>query len=214
MAQPPGKQFKTTRIVALQCDINRVGSIPEALQKAGVFGPVRGVLHGAACFDGDKLFRNVSDEAFEATLKPKVHGSLALLATATHAKWELDFFTYLSSVVVSLGNLGQTAYAGHSLPLGSEQVTEILRISAILFSVLFVASLFHDKIFTFYFDDRSEWLPSGPGMLAGFLFFPVQVPSGQFHRPERGAGLSFSPVQFPKFLVTWPVFLRGLAPPV
>eukprot|EP00438_Fugacium_kawagutii_P025678 Skav217770 [mRNA] locus=scaffold5469:25448:25900:- [translate_table: standard] len=55
-----GKQFKTTRIVALQCDINRVGSIPEALQQAGLRGPVRGVLHGAACFDGDKLFRNVS----------------------------------------------------------------------------------------------------------------------------------------------------------
>ena len=108
------RSFKNTRVLALQCDISCVGSIPEALEKEKLSNKqVRGVFHGAACFDGDKLFKGVSDEAFEATLKPKVNGSLALLATAQEVGWELDFMVYLSSVVVSLGNLGQVAYAGN-----------------------------------------------------------------------------------------------------
>ena len=102
------KRFKN--ILALKCDITRVGSIPEALRAAGVHGRVRGICHGAACFDGDGLFKNVRDEAWEATLKPKVLGSLALIATAREENWELDFCLYLSSVAASVGNLGQCAY--------------------------------------------------------------------------------------------------------
>ena len=42
----------------------------------------------------------------------KVQGSLALLEAARLEGWSLQFFTFLSSVVVALGNYGQVAYAG------------------------------------------------------------------------------------------------------
>lgn len=37
---------------------------------------------------------------------------MAICCAAKREKWNLDFFVYLSSVVVALGNLGQVAYAG------------------------------------------------------------------------------------------------------
>eukprot|EP00913_Durusdinium_trenchii_P010636 g9980.t1 len=145
------KTFRNTRVLAVQCDISCVGSIPKALEQAGVRQPVRGLFHGAASFDGDKLFKGVSEEAFEATMKPKVLGSLALLATAQEAKWELDYVCYLSSVVVSLGNLGQCAYAGPNgfqADLGCWQSlcsSGTCQYQVINFTVLQGVGVMHDK---------------------------------------------------------------------
>ncbi|CAK9013867.1 unnamed protein product [Durusdinium trenchii] len=145
------KTFRNTRVLAVQCDISCVGSIPKALEQAGVRQPVRGLFHGAASFDGDKLFKGVSEEAFEATMKPKVLGSLALLATAQEAKWELDYVCYLSSVVVSLGNLGQCAYAGANgfqADLGCWQSlcsSGTCQYQVINFTVLQGVGVMHDK---------------------------------------------------------------------
>ncbi|CAE7348916.1 FUB1 [Symbiodinium sp. CCMP2456] len=102
-----------TEVIPVQADVTDQAALGEALNKAGILDKdVRGIFHGAASFDGDKLFQNVSDEDFERTLKPKLKGSLDLLGLAQKREWELDLVVYDSSVVVALGNLGQVAYGG------------------------------------------------------------------------------------------------------
>eukprot|EP00435_Cladocopium_sp_Y103_P011025 s4182_g2.t2 len=101
------------RVIPIQADITEPNSLALALQKCGIKSKdVKGVLHGAACFDGDRMIHKVTDEQFDKTLAPKVRGSLEILATSQREEWSLDFFWYISSVVVALGNYGQVAYGG------------------------------------------------------------------------------------------------------
>lgn len=109
-------KLKGKKVLAIQANITKVTgtlSIPYKLLEHGIESShICGVCHGAAVWEGDKLFSNVNDEAFDKTLEPKMKGSLALHVMSEREKWDLDFKTYFSSVVVSLGNLGQVAYAG------------------------------------------------------------------------------------------------------
>jgi hypothetical protein len=106
------KEFDV-RVIPIQADITEPNSLALALKKFGIRSKdVKGVLHGAACFDGDRMIHKVTDEQFEKTLAPKVRGSLEIVATSQREEWSLDFMWYMSSVVVSLGNYGQVAYGG------------------------------------------------------------------------------------------------------
>lgn len=70
--------------------------------------PIRGVVQAAMVLE-DQIFENMSLEAFNAGIRPKVHGSWNLHEVMSDQP--LDFFLMLASAVGVLGNPGQSNYA-------------------------------------------------------------------------------------------------------
>lgn len=62
-----------TSVISVQADICSEGSVARALSDSGIkASQVRGVFHGAACFDGDALFSAVEEDAFFKTMAPQL----------------------------------------------------------------------------------------------------------------------------------------------
>ncbi|HEY3366493.1 MAG TPA: SDR family NAD(P)-dependent oxidoreductase [Symbiobacteriaceae bacterium] len=72
------------------------------------FGPLHGVVHAAGSA-GEKMILQKDQALFDATLSPKIQGTIAL-DVATRAE-PLDFFVMFSSMTSFLGDFGQCDYA-------------------------------------------------------------------------------------------------------
>lgn len=75
--------------------------------------PVGGVAQGAMVLE-DTAFRNMTREAMDKVLQPKVQGSIVLDQLFRDNK-DLDFFVFFSSLVGVLGNAGQANYSAANL---------------------------------------------------------------------------------------------------
>lgn len=75
--------------------------------------PVGGVAQGAMVLE-DTAFRNMTREAMDKVLQPKVQGSIVLDSLFRDNK-DLDFFVFFSSLVGVLGNAGQANYSAANL---------------------------------------------------------------------------------------------------
>ncbi|KAK7698706.1 putative Hybrid PKS-NRPS biosynthetic cluster [Diaporthe eres] len=82
-----------------------------------VMPPIGGVAQGAMVLE-DTAFRNMTREAMEKVLQPKVQGSIVLDALFRDNK-DLDFFVFFSSLVGVLGNAGQANYSAANLFMAS-----------------------------------------------------------------------------------------------
>ncbi|KAH6650452.1 hypothetical protein F5144DRAFT_45973 [Chaetomium tenue] len=78
--------------------------------------PIGGVAHGAMVLH-DSMFAEVTVEKMDKVLRPKVDGAIHLDEIFYDAP--LDWFVYLSSVVVITGNKGQGIYAAANMFLNS-----------------------------------------------------------------------------------------------
>lgn len=78
-----------------------------------VMPPVGGVAQGAMVLE-DTAFRNMTREAMDKVLQPKVQGSIVLDELFRDNK-DLDFFVFFSSLVGVLGNAGQANYSAANL---------------------------------------------------------------------------------------------------
>ncbi|KAJ3577905.1 hypothetical protein NPX13_g2665 [Xylaria arbuscula] len=102
------EQGATVRVVAL--DISAPGAdthLKDALAKLD-FPPVKGVVHAAGVLQ-DQLVSQITTDAFDRVLDPKVAGALHL--DAAFPPGTLDFFTLFSSCGQLLGFPGQASYA-------------------------------------------------------------------------------------------------------
>lgn len=78
-----------------------------------VMPPVGGVAQGAMVLE-DTAFRNMTREAMDKVLQPKVQGSMVLDQLFRDDR-NLDFFVFFSSLVGVLGNAGQANYSAANL---------------------------------------------------------------------------------------------------
>lgn len=78
-----------------------------------VMPPVGGIAQGAMVLE-DTAFRNMTREAMDKVLQPKVQGSIVLDELFRDNK-NLDFFVFFSSLVGVLGNAGQANYSAGNL---------------------------------------------------------------------------------------------------
>lgn len=78
-----------------------------------VMPPVGGVAQGAMVLE-DTAFRNMTREAMDKVLQPKVQGSIVLDELFRENR-DLDFFVFFSSLVGVLGNAGQANYSAANL---------------------------------------------------------------------------------------------------
>ncbi|TGJ76817.1 hypothetical protein E0Z10_g10820 [Xylaria hypoxylon] len=102
------EQGATVRVVAL--DISTAGAdarLKDALAKLDL-PPVKGVVHAAGVLQ-DQLVSQITTDAFDRVLDPKVSGALNL--NAAFPAGTLDFFTLFSSCGQLLGFPGQASYA-------------------------------------------------------------------------------------------------------
>ncbi|KAI3325541.1 hypothetical protein HD806DRAFT_450461 [Xylariaceae sp. AK1471] len=102
------EQGATVRVVAL--DIGAPGAdahLKDALTKLDL-PPVKGVVHAAGVLQ-DQLVSQITTDAFDRVLDPKVAGALHL--DAAFPPGTLDFFTLFSSCGQLLGFPGQASYA-------------------------------------------------------------------------------------------------------
>ncbi|HET8796937.1 MAG TPA: SDR family NAD(P)-dependent oxidoreductase, partial [Thermoanaerobaculia bacterium] len=94
------------KVVYAQCDVGRRSDV-EAL--VAQYPEISGVIHGAGVLR-DGFIAEKTGEAIDEVLAPKVDG-LENLDAAT-AALKLDYFVTLSSIAGTLGNAGQSDYAG------------------------------------------------------------------------------------------------------
>ncbi|CRG87308.1 Nonribosomal peptide synthetase 14 [Talaromyces islandicus] len=99
------------RVVTISMDVTDKASILDV--DARIRGdlnlpPLGGVLNGAMVLK-DQVFSNMSWDAMQQVLRPKIRGSLLLDEVYFDAP--LDFFILFGSISGSLGNTGQSAYA-------------------------------------------------------------------------------------------------------
>ncbi|KAJ4294702.1 hypothetical protein N0V88_004936 [Collariella sp. IMI 366227] len=83
---------------------------------AATMPPIAGVVHGAMVLH-DCAFAEMTMERMNKVVKPKVHGAIHL--DEIFYDTPLDFFVYLSSIVVVTGNQGQGIYAAANMFLSS-----------------------------------------------------------------------------------------------
>ncbi|KAF4976494.1 hypothetical protein FDECE_18471, partial [Fusarium decemcellulare] len=118
------------KVLSVPCDVGSLNDVQELVALAAERGmpPIRGVIHGAmvlkvCAFDKgtetsiltitgiqDAMFETTTVESWHAVVKPKVHGAMNLHKALANVP--LDFFICLSSIVGTLGNPGQSSYAG------------------------------------------------------------------------------------------------------
>ena len=72
--------------------------------------PIGGVLFGPLVLQ-DILFKNMDLNMMEMVLEPKVKGARLLNERLSDPAHPLDFFVMFSSIVMILGNPGQSAYS-------------------------------------------------------------------------------------------------------
>lgn len=109
-----GVQFKY-----LSVDINEATAVREAVKEAEKeFGPVTGILHGAARNE-PALLAQLSEEAFRRTLSVKVQGARNLLAAVAAEK--LRLLVGFGSVIARAGLPGEADYA-----LGNEWLATLI----------------------------------------------------------------------------------------
>jgi NAD(P)-dependent dehydrogenase (short-subunit alcohol dehydrogenase family) len=70
-------------------------------------GRLDGVIHGAGVVE-DKLARDKTPESFARVFETKVNGALAI---AKHARDDIAFIVFFSSISATFGNRGQSDYA-------------------------------------------------------------------------------------------------------
>ena len=100
-------------------DINDAAVVREAVQKAEEeFGPVTGILHGAAR-NKPQLIKNLDEDSFQRTLSVKVQGARNLLAAVDPEK--LRLFVGFGSVIARSGLPGEADYA-----VANERLTRLI----------------------------------------------------------------------------------------
>lgn len=104
-----------TTVTALACDVSDREQLQQALARIRqTLPPLRGVVHAAMVLD-DGLLRNMTPEALERVLAPKVTGAWNLHRQTLEL--ELDFFVLYSSATTLFGNPGQGNYVAANLYL-------------------------------------------------------------------------------------------------
>src|SRR6185503_13631366 len=108
-------------VMVAQADVTDHAQMRAVVSEAkGKWGPIRGVIHGAAYLSPD-AFRHVREIDVQNAgnhFKPKAHG-LLLLEEILHDQ-PPDFFVLLSSISAHLCGLGLTAYAASNAYLDAE----------------------------------------------------------------------------------------------
>jgi len=102
--------FRSTgvRAEAIACDIADEIALGRALAHIRrSLGPVRGVLHAAMVLD-DALLKDMDAPRFEAVLRPKLAGAMALDRLTREDA--LQLFVLFSSVTTVIGTAGQAGY--------------------------------------------------------------------------------------------------------
>ncbi|KAH9907259.1 hypothetical protein F4778DRAFT_768899 [Xylariomycetidae sp. FL2044] len=101
-------QKSGVRVLVLQADVARREELVAALAKIDRGTPVKGILNAAGIFN-DKIFANMTIEAWREVTDAKVEGCLNL-----HHAFEdqtLDFFVMTGSIASILGSSGQSNYS-------------------------------------------------------------------------------------------------------
>ncbi len=102
-------------VVTLQGDVADRGSWESALTRLPIDGPpLRGVIHAAGVL-ADGLMADMTLDALDRAVKPKVDGAWNMHEATLHAP--LDFFVLFSSVAGVLGSPGQANYAAGNVML-------------------------------------------------------------------------------------------------
>ncbi|KAH6699034.1 iterative type I polyketide synthase [Leptodontidium sp. MPI-SDFR-AT-0119] len=90
------------------CDVSDKARVAEVLEECKAkLPPIKGCIQGAMTLR-DGMFENMSYEAFQTAVKPKVQGSWNLHELLPH---NMDFYVLLSSATGVLGNRSQSNYA-------------------------------------------------------------------------------------------------------
>ncbi|MBU6214358.1 SDR family NAD(P)-dependent oxidoreductase [Patescibacteria group bacterium] len=93
-----------------KCDVSNYESLKSLFFNLKQIGPVKGIIHAAGVIDDGILLQ----QDFERLLKPayaKVFGSWNLHILSQDESINLDFFILFSSVVSTIGNVGQSNHA-------------------------------------------------------------------------------------------------------
>lgn len=115
-----------SEVLYIKGDVGNAEDVRMAVEEAkGRFGNINGIIHAAGITTQDLVFKKDIQD-FEAVLRPKVHGTIALdYATAGEP---LDFFIMFSSTSAFLGDFGQCDYAvGNRFMDGFVGLREVLR---------------------------------------------------------------------------------------
>ena len=103
----------------IPADITDAAAVRDAVRKAEIeFGPVTGILHGAARNE-PQLLTNLTEQSFRETLSVKVQGARHLLAAIDPEK--LRLFVGFGSVIARSGLPGEADYA-----LANEGLTRLV----------------------------------------------------------------------------------------
>ena len=90
------------------CDVSDKARVAQVMEECRVtLPPIKGCIQGAMTLK-DGMFENMSYDAFQTALKPKVQGSWNLHELLPR---DMDFFILLSSATGVLGNRSQANYA-------------------------------------------------------------------------------------------------------
>ncbi|KAL8989312.1 MAG: hypothetical protein Q9177_001774, partial [Variospora cf. flavescens] len=97
------------RMRAVACDVGSRTELVHALQSIQDLPPVRGVVHGALYLN-DSFLVNATYDDWQGITKPRVQGAWNIHELLP----DVDFFVALSSFTATVGNVGQSIYAGTS----------------------------------------------------------------------------------------------------
>ncbi|MFF1632208.1 beta-ketoacyl reductase, partial [Streptomyces sp. NPDC058272] len=95
-------------VTVASCDVADREALAELLASVPVAHPLTAVVHAAGVLD-DAVLENLTAEQADRVLRPKVDAALHLHELTRHLR--LSEFVLFSSVVGTVGNAGQSAYA-------------------------------------------------------------------------------------------------------
>ena len=101
---------KGAEITVVRCDVSDYKSLKKLFKDLKKMGPVKGIIHAAGTID-DGIILQQKIERFLTTARAKVLGSWNLHTLSIKEALELDFFVVFSSVVSTIGNVGQSNHA-------------------------------------------------------------------------------------------------------
>ncbi|KAI9736149.1 MAG: Type I Iterative PKS [Cirrosporium novae-zelandiae] len=100
-------------VAVYKCDVSEEDELTKALDQAAKEMPkIRGVVHAGMVLR-DSIFENMTFEAHQDVLRPKVKGTLNLHRRFSKPD-DLDFFVMFSSTAGMAGTKGQASYAASS----------------------------------------------------------------------------------------------------